>query len=165
VFTSYYDDSFGGDSNGDAGLIPPTLGRFAGIEIFSGGFLEASGFTIRYAGHTGFEGDNSGGVEVLGGSVNISNALFSQNYSHGIFSLNSPGLGISNTRFENHTTTAPYGTKAALAVYNTTAALSNLIFENNLLGIIADGSTFTVEPAGSITWIGNTATTSPQGLF
>jgi len=70
---------------------------------------------------------------------------------------------IENARFEEHNYSGPWGIKAALAVQTSTTTLINVTFENNLLGVIGNAlSTFITD---AITWIGNTATTSPSGLF
>ncbi|MDD5032549.1 MAG: right-handed parallel beta-helix repeat-containing protein [Candidatus Pacebacteria bacterium] len=166
IFTSFYDDTAAGDSNADMALSSAAPGQFAGIEIKTGAFLRAKGFEMRYSGHGNFEGGNSAGMEILGGVADISNAVFSQNYAHGIFAQNSPSLKISNTSFKNHTITSPYGVKAALAVYSTIATFSNITFENNLIGVIGNSeSVFTIDPLDSIIWTNNTENMLPVDLF
>ncbi|MFH1978904.1 MAG: right-handed parallel beta-helix repeat-containing protein [Patescibacteria group bacterium] len=153
VFTSMYDD----------GVNTPSPGQFKGIKIAEGGSLEGKGFTIRYAGSTSYGGNCSAGISVEEGLLEIENALFQNNYPYGIYAVNSDDIKIENAKFENHAYHGPWGTKAAMAIYGSTAELTDIIFENNVLGILSDEITSFI--TNTISWIENVATTSPGGLF
>ncbi len=163
IFTSIYDDEISGDSNNDETSTMPQAGQFAGINISETGSLVASGFTMKYAGSVMSGGRDKAGILLEGSTAQIANALFKNNYPHGIRAVNSENVSIENARFEEHNYSGPWGTKAAVVVENSTTSLSNVTFENNLLGVLGDG--LSAITATLIEWIENTATTSPEGLF
>lgn len=163
IFTSLYDDSIGGDTNNDATSTSATPGQFPGIYVSSTGSLKAKGFTVRYAGSNAYMGQNSGGIMIDGALVNISNALFDNNYPHGIYAVSSPNIIIENVSFENHNYIGSWGIKAGLAVYNSTTTLSNVSFKNNLLGIASD--TISTFVANAVEFIDNITDTSPADLW
>jgi hypothetical protein len=116
---------------------------------------------MRYGGSVG--SINSAGIVVNGGVADIAAAVFDNNYPYGVRAVNSDSIKIQNARFENHTYNGPWGTRAAMAIENSTTTLIDITFENNLLGILSDTlSTFTVS---FLEWLDNAATTSPSGLF
>lgn len=155
VFTSLYDEP--------SNTPQPGPGQFPGILISKTGSLDGRGFTMRYAGSTGYGGSSAGGIVIDGGVATISKAVFNKNYPHGLRVINSSNVQIENVRFENHNYAGPWGTKAALEVGNSSVILSGVIFENNLLGVWGDTlSTFITD---SIEWINNTTATFPEGLF
>jgi len=161
VFTSLSDDTISGDTTNDATSTSPVPGQFAGINIYDSGSLTASGFTMRYGGGQG--GNRGAGILVNGGLADISAAVFDNNYPYGLRVVNSNNISIQNARFVNHLYNGSWGTKAAMAIENSTTTLVNVTFENNLLGILSDTlSSFT---ASAISWLNNSATTSPAGLF
>ncbi|MBI2628250.1 MAG: lamin tail domain-containing protein [Candidatus Niyogibacteria bacterium] len=161
IFTSLYDDAIGGDT--DNGVNSPTPGDWPGLNLANTASLEGKGFTVRYAGSRSGGGNDSAGLKMAAGSANITNALFKENYPYGIYAAAGSNLNISNSRFENHNYSGPWGTKAALAVFNSTTTLANVSFTNNLLGIISDTSS--VWLANAVEFVNNAATTSPAGLF
>ncbi|MEK7599380.1 MAG: right-handed parallel beta-helix repeat-containing protein, partial [Patescibacteria group bacterium] len=161
ILTSLYDDSVGGDT--DNSVNSPGPGNWPGINLASGASLIGKGFTIRYAGSQSSGGNDSAGIKLTTGLASITNALFEKNYPYGIFALTNSNLNITNSRFENHNYSGPWGTKAALAVYNSTTTLNNVSFVNNLLGIASDAVSTWI--ASGVEFINNTATTSPGGLF
>ena len=118
---------------------------------------------MRYAGSQNTNGQDSAGLKIAGGLANIADALFDANYPYGIYATAGSKLNISNSRFENHNYLGPWGTKAALAVFSSTATLANVSFTNNLFGIISD--TFSTWLVNAVEFVNNTATTSPAGLF
>jgi hypothetical protein len=161
IFTSLSDDTIGNDT--DNGVNSPAPGDWPGINLSSGASLEGRGFTVRYAGSRSGGGQDSAGLKMAAGSANIANAFFDANYPYGIYAAAGSNLNISNSYFENHNYSGPWGTKAALAVFNSTTTLAGVSFINNTLGIISDAvSTWF---ANAVEFINNTATTSPGGLF
>jgi len=162
IFTSLEDDEYGGDTTNN-GSSTPQVGQFKGIAISETGELEASGFTMRYAGSTSGGGSDWAGIMLSGSIANISDALFSNNYPYGIRAVNSNNIQIENAKFENHNYNGPWGTKSALVIYQSTTTMTNVTFENNVLGVLSDAVSLFITSA--ITWLNNTATTSPSGIF
>jgi hypothetical protein len=109
----------------------PAPGQFPGIIVEQTGSLVGKGFTMRYAGGVGSWDKDSAGIKINGGLADISNAVFSSNYPHGIRAVNSENITIKNTLFENHTYDGLWGIKAALAIYNSTSTLTEIEFKNN----------------------------------
>ncbi len=161
ILTSLYDDTIGGDT--DNSVNSPGPGNWPGINLASNASFQGKGFTMRYAGSQSSNGNDSAGLKITAGSANIANALFDANYPYGLFTANASNLAISNSRFENHNYSGPWGIKAALAVFDSAANLNSVSFINNLLGIASDAVSTWI--ASSVEFINNTATTSPGGLF
>ncbi|MEK7596134.1 MAG: right-handed parallel beta-helix repeat-containing protein, partial [Patescibacteria group bacterium] len=160
--TSLYDDTVGGDTDNNL-LTLPNPGDWPGITLAGNASLTGKGFTMRYAGSQSSNGQDSAGLKMTTSLASITNALFEKNYPYGIFALAGSNLNITNSRFENHNYSGPWGTKAALAVYDSTTTLNSVSFINNLLGIASNlVSTWLVN---AVEFINNTATTSPGGLF
>jgi len=163
IFTSFYDDSIGGDTNNDAASTGPLSGQCSGIRVSSSGFLQAKGFTMRYCGYKGYGGNQTAAIIIDGALAEIRNALFDNNYPYGIYAVNSKNIFIENARFENHNFFADWGSATALAAFNSSVSLANVDFINNYLGIASDSiSTFT---AGIVNFLNNTFVTSPEGLW
>src|SRR3989344_5018367 len=161
ILTSLYDDTIGGDT--DNSVNSPGPGDWLGLNLANTASLEARGFTMRYAGSQNANGQDSAGLKIAGGLANIADALFDANYPYGIYATAGSELNISNSRFENHNYLGPWGIKAALAVFSSTATLASVSFTNNLFGIISD--TFSTWLVNAVEFVNNTATTSPSGLF
>lgn len=136
IFTSYADDSKGGDTNdngsstasaGDWGLIDvgAESAEFTYCEFYYGGL--GNGSTIEY-------GSNSQGF--------VSNCLFkhnlggpSGNYFFGVLhsEANPDNFSVTNTRFENNT--LPLSINADISIDG-----SNVFSENQYQGIFVDGT-------------------------
>src|SRR3989338_7587843 len=116
-FTSYKDDTVGGDTNGDGGGSTPLFGDWNSIRINSGSTASMSYSSIKYGG-TADDGTYSN-VYVGGGYIEINRSTIAESYFYGIGIAD--GLAsVSETWFSNN---AYYG------IYNNTANTVNA--ENN----------------------------------
>ena len=78
VFTSYSDDSVGGDTNGDGDATSPDVGSWSGIKAMSGSAAHLERTTIRYAA-TAVDVDNAEVTvrgRILDSSVGVSSEIF-----------------------------------------------------------------------------------------
>ena len=160
VFTALTDDAFGGDT--DNASSTPEAGNWNGIFI-NGGRLEGRGFSVYYGGSPTGGGEDKGGVRVQSGTAIIRNALFDNNYMHGLRALNATTT-ITDTIFQNHTAPSSSSQVSSLAAFgNAPVALNTVTFANNALAVLADQTTQIT--GTNIIFTNNTSTTSPQGLF
>ena len=88
VFTSYKDDSFGGDTNGDGAATAPAPGDWGSIKF------DNSANTLDYALiQYGGGGDFNGGVYIVGSSLIVEHNLIRYNDNYGIYvSYGSPTI-------------------------------------------------------------------------
>lgn len=82
-FTSFKDDSVGGDTNGDGGASLPNMTDWGGILFQNGSSGELAQAVIRYSG--GFNGTDRAAIFNLGGDVLLDNIIFSSNFQSDIY--------------------------------------------------------------------------------
>jgi Bacterial Ig-like domain (group 3) len=76
TFTSFYDDTVGGDTDGDGGAEAPRRGDWSGIQVLEGGQVNAQYAVVDYA-STGFDSTDAASVVVSHSTVeNASNDGF-----------------------------------------------------------------------------------------
>jgi parallel beta-helix repeat protein len=160
IFTSIHDDSVG--EAVDSTITSPSAGDWYGIDVESGGMLDMSGFTVRYAGgKTAASGNDKGGIKFTGGTATstIANALIQDNYQYGIRAFSGVSLSVSNTTIKNHTE-EKQPPAAGIILFDSDLELQNMTFDNNDLDVYALGSY-------SLNCLENcsTANTDPIGLL
>jgi len=99
-FTSFYDDSVGGDTGNDG----PTVGTikdWQGLYFRNGSIGSLDHVIVRFAGYGGFGFGDHIGMENDGGTVTIRNSLIDQNNQHGLWQK-SGTLTLENTVISNH---------------------------------------------------------------
>ncbi|MEK7090633.1 MAG: right-handed parallel beta-helix repeat-containing protein, partial [Patescibacteria group bacterium] len=138
IFTSFYDDSIGGDS--DNSTTTPKAGDWTGIEVAVGGELDMSGFTIRYAGEGRREfRETRAGLRITGGSATTTNALISTNKEFGVRVLGGGSLYMKDSHISDHVEEGGLA-GVGLGVFDSTAVIENIDFSNNEINIKTEGA-------------------------
>jgi len=143
VFTSIYDDDYGGDTNNDGSATTPSPGDWGKIYITqTSNNSVLDNIIVRYGGGLrngpGPCSPDMAGILIENNDTGISNALIEQNQYRGVYLLNSSS-SIENVDFNNNPVCCSgchneYG-GWALAVEGGNPSISNSSFENNPVGI------------------------------
>ncbi|MFA6000904.1 MAG: right-handed parallel beta-helix repeat-containing protein [Thermoleophilia bacterium] len=158
VFTSYYDDTHAGDTNGDGSATTPAPGNWGSIYL-AGGSGTLSGCTISYGGGSQIAeiiADNSGSATITGSTISsssssginanpgnltiINNTISGNQGQYGISASTRPIALYGNTFSNNSNARAVYipATLGQGAIYNNTYSGNkyNAMFLNDLPPIL-----------------------------
>lgn len=145
-FTSYQDDSIGGDSNGDGNATFSKAGDWKHIQINSGSVGNFKYADIRYAG--GYFGGGSGaGVFNNGGALDFDNVSSSNNFQYGLSQASGFSI-VKNSTFSDNLT--PGQQSAGVYATGGILYLADNVFTNN-------GAVAHISGAVDLTHSGNTA--------
>lgn len=160
VFTSIYDDNYGGDTSNN-GSTAPAAGDWRRIVLSGSGAASSTlNYVLaKYGGSGGF-----GAINVANTSITLQNSTFDNNYSRGLYLDGSSLTSISGSVFKNHQEPSA-GEPAGLYLKDSTPTIANTTFENNKFGIIAEGVSSVTNGGGIITFTGNTTKTVPSNLI
>src|SRR3989344_3327779 len=160
VLTSAYDSVSGGQTL--TSTTSPAAGDWIGINVESGGRLDMSGFTIRYAGgHTSGTNTTSRGAVFFASAATstIRNALIDNTRQQGLRVTGSTRLSLGNTSISNHTAKIS-GSAAGISLESpATVVMDSVSFTNNEIDITGSG---TITCSGATC---GTPTSSPAGLL
>ena len=186
TFTSIYDDSYAGDTNGDGLASSPQAGDWKYLRIQLPSQNSEINYTKfkyggRYFSTTAL--DLRAMVSIFEATTTISNSTFENSQIAGLRATRFNGA-ISGSAFNTGTTTntdkvglyvyegAPTisgsiftNNYSGLTLESATVSLGDLSFSSNYLGISSLNSILNVANPSSIIFTNNTATTSPGGLF
>ncbi len=133
VFTSFLDDEYGGDTNGDGASTTPSRGSWKTV-VFNATSQESaiSYSRFRYGGR--WFDDQSSGQALLkadGTSVNIFNSVFEKSFKSGVWLVNSSG-SISDSVFQDNNVD---GFSYGILVDGGSPTIQNSAFMRNTTGI------------------------------
>jgi hypothetical protein len=154
VFTSFYDDTYGGDTNGDGSSTSPSAGNWK--RIFINTTSTGSSLThtrVRYGGQNNISDTvaKQGAVGVSGVTATFNNLAVEYSNFHGI-ALESSNSTVSNSYFSSSTNSSTNGT--GIYISGGSPTISGSTFAGNYRG--ADVS------AATPTFTSNTFTNNTQ---
>ncbi|MCX6723806.1 MAG: right-handed parallel beta-helix repeat-containing protein [Candidatus Staskawiczbacteria bacterium] len=137
VFTSFSDDEYGGDTNGDGSLSSPSDGEWRVINFTnnsSGSEFEDAVF--RYGGAYLPQG---AAVKVEQSSISIKNSIFEKNLNRGLYLLNSLAV-IANSRFLNQQRVDMWSDFNAVAIHaiGGNVQITDNYFKDNNYGVFIE---------------------------
>jgi len=102
IFTSFYDDSVGGDSDNDKGVVSPAVGDWGFIELDENSYGSNINNTVfKYGGNYSFPAINHGMVYINGSkNIRINNSLFDQGFYNEIEIINGENINIENNKIQ-----------------------------------------------------------------
>ena len=139
VLTSYKDDDYGGDTNGD-GESNGEAGDWRRIYFKHSFGSELNNVIVKYGGelfpaHLPFlDSSLLPVIHIEGGEVSVKNATITDNFIRGMWIDNSSST-ISNVLFSNINNSGSTRPAAALYITKGTSIIQNCTFENNSIGI------------------------------
>ena len=162
VFTSFLDDEYGGDLNGDGSNTSPQAGNWFGVEFLSGSTGTIDRATLRYGGKYFSSGEYTRAVfSAANSSPTLTNSVIEKSRAYGVSlayaSSTISGNTIRNNNYESDTVNS-YG----LYGWGGAPTISGNSFSNNYRGMFFWNSSgaftnnsFTNNTQNAFTWAGD----------
>lgn len=139
VFTSYFDDQYGGDIDGDAEQINLVPGNWVGLQFEKdAGLSELDNVIVRYAGSS-YGNLGRTGIRADQVAVSLKNSTVEKNLKTGLLLINSSSV-IDNVNFLDHEIVPgyePYGGEG-IYVQGGNPQIVNSYFKGNNYGVFID---------------------------
>ncbi len=128
IMTSYHDDSVGGDTDQDSGIIGPQPGDWG--QILNNGTANFNYTQVLYGSGNGNTGLTSGAIHNSGGIVTFSNSILSQAFYDGLDTVGG-SVTISNSVFIG-------ADRAVVSTFSgSMISIVNSTFDDNRIGVFA----------------------------
>lgn len=138
IFTSFLDDEYGGDTNGDGNATTPAPNNWLSLYFTANSVNSNLEYAVvRYGGGFLWNIDNPGAaIKVNQSSIKLSNSVVEKNGNRGLWLINSPSE-ISSTQFSEQNTSDPLlGSGFAIQISGSTPSITNNYFSNNYSTIL-----------------------------
>ena len=138
IFTSFLDDQYGGDTNGDANASLPNPGNWFGIGFTkdsSGSELE--NIVLRYAGDSSGQGLGTG-LKVDRSSISLKDSVVEKNKNRALWLINSLSSIESSQFIDNNIANNISANAMAIQIEGSSPSIKNCYFEKNGIGINID---------------------------
>ncbi|MDP3990729.1 MAG: lamin tail domain-containing protein, partial [Candidatus Nealsonbacteria bacterium] len=141
IFTSIYDDEYGGDTNNDGVTSQPAVGDWEWLYLNDAQSV-LENVVIRYAGKK-LGGPpmapyyTKGAVYIDGGQTLIENSIIEKSQTLGIWLNNSSSTSITTTEFNEINTS--WSKPAAIYIESSSPTISSSTFNGNNIGILVEG--------------------------
>ena len=134
VFTSFLDDEYGGDLNGDTTSTSPASGNWKEVYLSSTSSSTVNHAIFRYGGMY-YSGQSSGRalLRIDQAISTVQNSIFEYSYVSGLKLINSPSL-ISNNTFRNNNNISE-GYSSGIQLEGGNPTIINNTFQNNKRGL------------------------------
>ena len=133
VFTSFADDSAGGDTNGDGGASTPSRGAWGRIDFKPGSSGSLVHADIRYGGWP----SSGGELTLSSSSVAITNTSIHESSRHGVRIVNSDPTLTNNSYRDNN------GSAISMDLGSNPAIIGVTVADNGINGLTLDAGTLT----------------------
>jgi hypothetical protein len=154
IFTSYYDDSVGGDTDGDGGSTSPSPGDWGSIQINTGGAATLSNALVSYGGGPCFSNSCYRANLVLnGGSLSLSNSTISNSNNDGVDGSGS--LTVTGSTIVDNTSSGVNLRFASGSVNN------SYVYSNKSYGVANANSALSIDASNN--WWGSNDGPAPYG--
>ena len=148
IFTSFYDDSYAGDTNSDTASTAPSAGNWYGVRINSPGAESSiSNAVFRYGGkyYNGPWSDSRANLYIANSSAEISDSIFEHSKVYGLKMVNSDSSVTDSIFRNNNNVSDTAGYDSSLFAMGGTPSVSKSSFVSNHKGAYFFNSLATVD--------------------
>ena len=163
IFTSFFDDDYGGDTNSDGGVTSPSHGSWGQIYFSpTSAGSELENIILRYGGGFYDPGRDcsidAAGIRVQESSITLKNSVLEHSKNNGLLLINSSSI-IDNVQFLDTVVCQGYHEHGGngISINGDSPVTRNSLFERNVCGIYIQNGDPILEIESLVFGIGNEA--------